>query len=228
MVRAFALARDPAKALHMVEEALALFRRVGDAAGIAITASTVAEIAVDAGDLDDAERLINESLEGAREGVFGRPSRTASSTDPSSRCCETTSKAPTRTYRPRSARARPTTTPRPREKRCRRQRRSRRADETPRARRCCGPPQTVLAVAPSSAGPSLACARGGNRKRAPAGDQASWDAATVAGAELTLATSEKLVLADELGGPSGRREGAPLGPPGDTPCRRRPPALRRF
>ena len=61
---------DPGRARPMGEEALSLFRRIGDPAGIAITAGTVADIAMDAGDLEDAERLINEALEGARQVGF--------------------------------------------------------------------------------------------------------------------------------------------------------------
>jgi tetratricopeptide (TPR) repeat protein len=57
----------------MVEEALSLFRRLGDAAGIAHVAATIGEIAMDAGDLDVADRLISESIESARE-INNRPS----------------------------------------------------------------------------------------------------------------------------------------------------------
>jgi tetratricopeptide (TPR) repeat protein len=60
--------RDRARA--MAEQGLSLFRRVRDPAGTAITAGTVAEVALDAGELDTAEKLINESLEGAREVGF--------------------------------------------------------------------------------------------------------------------------------------------------------------
>jgi len=61
---------DPGRARPMGEEALSLFRRTGDPVGIAITAGTVADIAMDAGDLEDAERLVNEALEGARQVGF--------------------------------------------------------------------------------------------------------------------------------------------------------------
>ena len=61
-----AVRSDPERAGPMVEEALSLFRRIGDAVGTAVTATTVAEIAIDAGDVDVADRLANEALEQAR------------------------------------------------------------------------------------------------------------------------------------------------------------------
>lgn len=63
---------DPKRARPMVEEALSLFRRIGDAAGTAHAASTLGEIAMDAGDLEVAERLISDSIESARE-IDNRP-----------------------------------------------------------------------------------------------------------------------------------------------------------
>ena len=63
----------PERARPMVEEALAVFRRIGDTAGVAHAASTLGELAMDVGDLEVAERLISESIESARE-IDNRPS----------------------------------------------------------------------------------------------------------------------------------------------------------
>jgi tetratricopeptide (TPR) repeat protein len=57
---------DSKRARRMVEEALSLFRRNGDAVGTAFAATTVAEIAIDAGDVDLADKLANEALDQAR------------------------------------------------------------------------------------------------------------------------------------------------------------------
>ena len=54
----------------MLEEALRLRRRIGEPRAIALTANNLAELALDAGDLDYAETLIDEAITRAREIDF--------------------------------------------------------------------------------------------------------------------------------------------------------------
>ena len=185
---------NPERARPMVEEALGLFRRVGDAAGIAITASTIAEIAMDTGDLEEAERLINESLEGARELGF-RPLIAYGLVDRSiisllrddSEGANADLQAAMRTSPP--------------------------YDDAEGARDTLSAAATIAAIRrePARAAMLWAAADGARDSaeahtsiarlrarwepaaRARAGDQATWDAATRAGAELTLEDALALV-----------------------------------
>jgi tetratricopeptide (TPR) repeat protein len=155
---------DPARARPLVEEALSLFRRIGDAAGIAHAASTVGDIAMDAGDLEVAERLLRESIESARE-IDNRPTLAGGLLDRAilSLLRDDVEEADTH-LQPRSRPVPPTTTERQQRTLCPRQARSRQCEGNRIAPRCCGARRTPHAV-PTSTRLSPAYVRDGNHTR---------------------------------------------------------------
>jgi predicted ATPase/DNA-binding SARP family transcriptional activator len=188
-----AIRGDPDRARPMAEEALSIQRRIGDAAGIAVTAGTVAEIAFDAGELELAETALTEALARAREVGF-RPAMGYALTDRSviSLLRDDVEAAAADLHA-----AIETGTPH--------------ADSDV-ASECLSVAATIAAIrgVPTTAATLWAAAdtiRAAAREpkavarlrarwepyvRAEVGDQATWDAATVAGAELALADAVAL------------------------------------